>query len=698
MHLSRLLIPLLLGMAIALQAQPKIQLVDFASGFVRPLDLTHAGDNRLFVVEQRGLIWALDSLGNRLDTFLNINARVRDNGNEQGLLGLAFHPNYAQNGWFYVNYTREPDGDTRIARFSRRPNNPNEADPDSEVILLTIDQPFANHNGGGMKFGPDGYLYCSLGDGGSGGDPQNNGQKKNSLLGKILRLDVNVDSAAQLYKIPTDNPFVNDPAFRPEIWSWGLRNAWRFSFDRLTGDMWIADVGQNEIEEIDFEPAGTGGRNYGWRCYEGSEPYNTNGCLPASNYTPPVFEYNHSLGCSVTGGFVYRGSQYPDLYGKYLFTDYCTGRWWVVDQNAGGAFSGTQIANLADNQYSSLGEDIHGELFVMALAQGRIYKLRELCSSFQVNGTVANATCIDSNDGAVALTIAGGLTPVTVQWSTGATNTNSLINLAPGNYIAVAQDGNGCVRRDTFAVGHGSPAAPPITVIQGQAVLCAGDTAVLQVPPAPTGYGYQWYGIDSLPIAGAAAQELFVESSGIFYARYVPNDTAACASALSAPFVVDQEFALTPSIQYADTALITNSGWAAYQWWMNGEPVAGATDTFFLNLQAGANYQVVVTSTNGCQYTSEPFVIFNTHLPSNVELFQLAPNPTEDLIRLELRLQHPERLEIMLTDVQQRRLFYQTRQGAYITQTIDLRALPPAVYFLTVRLPNDQFTRQVVKQ
>lgn len=202
-------------------------------------------------------------------------------------------------------------------------------DPDSEVILLTANQPFANHNGGDVHFGPDGYLYTGLGDGGSGGDPQNYSQTPTSLLGKMLRIDVNSGTP---YAIPPTNPFVGSTAVANEIWALGLRNPWRFSFDRLTGDLWIGDVGQNEWEEVDFQPASSaGGENYGWRCYEGNAPYNTTGCGAVGNYVAPVAVYANtsSLGCSITGGYVYRGSQYPDLYGYYLYTDYCSGRIWV---------------------------------------------------------------------------------------------------------------------------------------------------------------------------------------------------------------------------------------------------------------------------------------------------------------------------------------------------------------------------------
>ena len=286
-----------------------------AGGFNRPLDIQNArdGSGRLFIVEQAGVIRILQN-GALLETpFLDISERVESGGNEQGLLGLAFHPDFVNNGFLYVNYT-EQGGHTVIARFSAVGDT---ADPNSEVRLLGVQQPFPNHNGGTLAFGPDGYLYIGLGDGGSGGDPQGNGQNLNTLLGKILRIDVNNGSP---YAIPADNPFGN------EIFHYGLRNPWRFSFDSLTGDLWIGDVGQGSWEEIDFLTPGTpGGVNFGWNAYEAMHEYTPGGQI--ENYRPPLFEYSHSEGCSVTGGYVYRGSML-EWQGVYFYGDFCNGKVW----------------------------------------------------------------------------------------------------------------------------------------------------------------------------------------------------------------------------------------------------------------------------------------------------------------------------------------------------------------------------------
>jgi glucose/arabinose dehydrogenase len=351
------------------------QLEPVAEGFTRPLFLTSAGDEsgRLFVLEQGGRVWIVRD-GAALPTpFLDISALVSTSANERGLLGLAFHPDYADNGVFYVHYSgRQPDGDTVLARYRVSADNPDAADPASAEIIFTQAQPYANHNGGQIAFGPDGYLYLGLGDGGSAGDPRNLAQTPDVLLGKLLRLDV--DSSAT-YAAPPDNPaFTVNAALAPEVWAWGLRNPWRFSFDRATGDLYIADVGQNQWEEINFQPADSaGGENYGWRVFEGTHRF-SNEAEPAGHVLP-IFEYSHAEGCSVTGGYVYRGAALPALDGVYFFADYCYGRIWATYQDADGAFQTAVFIPDTDMIISSFGLDDAGELYVIDHGQGRVLKL-----------------------------------------------------------------------------------------------------------------------------------------------------------------------------------------------------------------------------------------------------------------------------------------------------------------------------------
>lgn len=333
----------------------------FATGMVNVVEISNASDDRLFAVEQEGVIRIVNTDGSVNPTpFLDISSIV-GSGGERGLLGLAFAPDYETTGRFYINYTNL-SGNTVIARYTVS-DVPDIANTDG-TILLTIEQPFSNHNGGSIHFGSDGYLWISMGDGGSGGDPNNYGQNTNLLLGKMLRIDVSGSS----YTTPSDNPFATGGG-APEIWSYGLRNAWKFSFDRETGDVWIADVGQNAIEEINMEPSTSGGLNYGWRCYEGDSSYDTSGCASSDTMTFPLVTYNHSNGrCSITGGYVYRGTLYPNLVGKYFFADYCSGEIGWVEEN-----TLEFLVDTPNEFFSTFGEDVNGELY--AASGGMIYKI-----------------------------------------------------------------------------------------------------------------------------------------------------------------------------------------------------------------------------------------------------------------------------------------------------------------------------------
>ncbi|MCQ9636279.1 PQQ-dependent sugar dehydrogenase [Chryseobacterium sp. WG23] len=344
-----------------------INLEEFVTGLTSPVEITNANDSRLFVVQQNGIIKIIQPTGIINTTpFLNIASKIIFGG-ERGLLGLAFHPQYSTNGYFFVYYNN-PAGNIIVARYSVSAADPDIADPNSEKILLNIPKPFANHNGGSIHFAPDGKLWIITGDGGSAGDPNNNAQNKNSLLGKMLRIDVD---ATGPYNIPADNPFVGiDGA--DEIWAYGLRNAWKFSFDLTNGNALIADVGQGAIEEINRMPITQAGLNYGWRCYEGNTAYNTAGCPGTGTMTFPIAVYDHSGGkCSITGGYVYRGSQYPSLQGKYFFADYCSAQIGVLDTNNAITWSSAY----SGNNFSTFGQDSQKELYVAAVSSGKIFKI-----------------------------------------------------------------------------------------------------------------------------------------------------------------------------------------------------------------------------------------------------------------------------------------------------------------------------------
>ena len=360
-------------------AVPGVSLEQIATDIGPITGIANAGDARLFLTLRGGRILIFENGAVRSQDFLNIGSLVNANAFERGLLSVAFHPDYEDNGFFFVNYTNL-NGDTVVARYQVSSDR-NRAEPSSARILLTIAQPEANHNGGQLQFGPDGYLYIGMGDGGGALDPACRAQKTDTLLGKMLRIDVDENvNAAPFHGIPQDNPFrgAGDPP--DEVWASGFRNPWRFSFDRLTGDLWIADVGQNQREEINFQPATSdGGENYGWKVMEGTLCTNSSDACPASTppcnssaFTPPVLEYAHTSGCSVTGGYVYRGNGVPQLQGSYIFGDFCSGVIWAASRQG----DGFRVRTVSDSagQLSTFGEDAQGELYAATL-NGRLVRI-----------------------------------------------------------------------------------------------------------------------------------------------------------------------------------------------------------------------------------------------------------------------------------------------------------------------------------
>ena len=349
---------------------PPLTLSSVASGFTSPLALVQPNDgtNRFFVVEQRGTIRIIQNGAVLTSNFLDISGKV-SSGGEKGLLGLAFHPQFAQNRRFFVNYTRVQNSQLQsvIAEYLVSTANANQADAASERILLVLDQPFDNHNGGQLAFGPDGFLYIGFGDGGSGGDPNGNGQSLNTLLGKILRIDVNTTGGSKAYGIPSDNPFTNGAA--PEIWAYGLRNPWRFSFDSA-GRLFCGDVGQGQFEEVDIIQRGG---NYGWNVMEGAHCYNSSSCNQ-NGLILPIAEYDHNEGTAIIGGFVYRGTAISQLQGSYVFGDFSSGKIWMLRETSSGSWTRTLLVSTS-RTISSFGQDQAGELYVVDYGTGAVLKL-----------------------------------------------------------------------------------------------------------------------------------------------------------------------------------------------------------------------------------------------------------------------------------------------------------------------------------
>jgi len=351
------------GNAVEVPPWAEFRLKKVYSGFNQPVYLANSSDNsgRIFIVEKPGKIISLKN-GTKT-TFLDITDRVRSKESERGLLSVAFHPEFIKNGRYFVYYT-DSRGDVIVSEFNSSSGNKN------EKVIMKIKQPYSNHNGGQLEFGPDGYLYIGTGDGGAGGDPLENGQNILSLLGKILRIDIN---SGDIYNVPTSNPFINKSG-KDEIWAYGLRNPWRFSFDRETGDLYIADVGQNKWEEINFQPSGSGGgENYGWRYLEGFNTFDLDSDIDLSSLTMPVIEYSHQDGCSVTGGYVYRGERYRDIQGTYFFGDFCSGIIWGLRKKN----NEWQYAKFLNSSLliSSFGIDEKGDIYITDLKTGDIYQI-----------------------------------------------------------------------------------------------------------------------------------------------------------------------------------------------------------------------------------------------------------------------------------------------------------------------------------
>jgi glucose/arabinose dehydrogenase len=348
-----------------------VKLEEVVDGLAAPLAVVSPrdGSGRLFVAEQGGTIRIVEDGRLLPEPFLDVSQEISAGG-ERGLLGLAFHPNFPDDQRFFVNYT-DTNGDTHIAAFVVDPENPDVADPGSEQQLVFVDQPYANHNGGGLAFGPDGYLYAGLGDGGGGGDPHGNGQKLSTMLGKILRIDVDDERGNAPYAIPPDNPFAGIAGDEPAVFHYGLRNPWRFSFDRATGDLWIGDVGQSHWEEIDVARAGTSGLDFGWNRMEGTHCFRPESNCDETGLTMPLAEYSHQHGCTVIGGYVYRGTAQPILAGAYLFTDYCSGTIWALDAAGDGLRDAVEVGQTGAT-LSSFGEDEDGELYATALSPGAL--------------------------------------------------------------------------------------------------------------------------------------------------------------------------------------------------------------------------------------------------------------------------------------------------------------------------------------
>ena len=675
----------------------ELRLENFAAGFQLPVDITHAGDERLFVVEKGGAIQILNPDGTTNPApFLDIDPIVNSQANERGLLGLAFHPDYANNGFFFVHYTGEA-GATFISRFSVT-TNPDIADPNSEKIIFTTSQPFGNHNGGSLKFSPaDGYLYIGLGDGGSGGDPQDNGQDGQSYLGKILRLDID---ATGPYNIPADNPFLDDTSLQDEIWSYGWRNPWRFSFDKETHDLWVGDVGQNEWEEIDFEVPGDGGRNYGWRCYEGFEQYNFSGCDDAGDYTYPVFVYANSSfneGCSVTGGFVYRGEAYPSLVGNYIFADYCSGQFWMTRQGSCGFVTTPNIKG-DRNEYSAFGEDVNGELYITAIGEGRIYKLSTLCD-LNITATVIAPTCLGATDASIDIEISGTSTVSSVEWSN-AIDTEDLNGIPAGDYTVTVRDESGCVMERCFSIEDPESVSSCNNAEVVITEFCEGESVVVTAEcQVPAGMMVRWFKDGEL-IQGADDLVLEISESGD-YSIQVFDDN--CALEITKLFEISEiPASAAPNFTNNGFQLVADEGFFQYIWFMDGVEVQSGTSNIYDYPFTNATYTLQARDMQGClTLLSDELevIVTNTEDELGISDLKIYPNPFQDNFTLEISLFQAKDVKLKVLDSSSKKIYSKNLNGkSEIKQKIDLNSVAAGIYMLQIEIDNKKLLKRIVRQ
>lgn len=592
--MKKTVLPVFLFACMKLAFAQTISLQPYASGFSSPVDIAHCGDERLFIVEQSGKIRIIDGQGNlKPQPFLDIDSIVINGGGERGLLGLAFHPAYKTNGYFFVYYINT-GGNIVIARYHVTANR-DVADAASRTTVITIPHPNqTNHNGGNLEFGPDGYLYIGTGDGGGGGDPYDNGQDPLELLGKMLRLDV--DSLP--YSFPPDNPYYGFASARNEIWAMGLRNPWRFSFDRLTGDLWIGDVGQNAREEVDFQPASSaGGENYGWKCYEGNSSYGTSGFGCNGNYTFPVYEYvNPTVGRAVVGGYVYRGCKYPALFGQYLFADEVTDRVWTM-YNSGGSWIATEKLNDSGRNYSTFGEDQNGEIYIAALGNGTIYHITETTSTATLPAITASPGTTFCSGSSVTLSTQSG--SASYSWTFNGNPAGSGLQITAqqeGDYTLTATGFNGCVYTTPATTLTESPSPVPVITASSDS-FCTGDSVLLSTTASFSAYSWS---------DGSTAAAIYATASDTFYVTV--TNSSGCSGASGWQIVTENPLP-QPVVQQtgalcggATVALSTTAAFSAYAW-STGDNAATASVA-----QAGS-YDVTVTDNNGCAGVSQAFTV-----------------------------------------------------------------------------------------
>ncbi len=690
-------------------------LSSYCTGFSSPITMAQApGDDRLYIVEQPGTIRIINTNGTAVaGDWLDIQSRVYDNGNEQGLLGLAFPDDYQTTGYFYVYYTIDSagssaDGDNRVSRFSRSTGNPLVADPNSEVVLFTVPDNASNHNGGCIQFGPDGYLYVGMGDGGGAGDIPNNAQNNLTKMGKMLR--INVDAPG--YTDPVSNPFYGVAGYIGSTWAKGLRNPWKFSFDRITGDMWIGDVGQDAHEEIDHQLASsTGGENYGWRCYEGLFPYNTSGCQPQNTYNSPVADVPQSTGpmCSITAGEVYRGAMWNDLYKKLFFSDYCNDYFWTLtwDTAGGGVYDTTRHNNLSGSHFIvAMNQDTRGYIYAADISNGTIYRVNSSnCTPAAVIETPLNqiVTC-DGNP--IQLVSAPG-TGLNYQWlfngsPIGGAIDSTYLASAPGNYqLIVNKPSCGVNPTDTSSIlVLGSSTTPTVSLNATADTACISLTTVV-LTGTPSGGDYL---------------SPYVDAGGVFYVQvaglgnhqvvYRYEGAGGCTGYDTLTITVNNgpavNFNFAIDSVCSSAGIVTLSGGTPAGGTYSGTGVTGTS--FDPGIGVG-NYVITYTYTDGqgCTNQDTDNLLVSGCLGLDDMSFNdilLYPNPADDQVNLSISSNINAQFDLAIVNVdgkliQQRNIQVGVGNNNFTIQTT---AFASGIYFVQMNDGIHYFVKKIVIQ
>lgn len=616
--------------------------------FNLPVAMYPAPDNskRIFVIEQNGRIKVFkdSSVVNTNDTttFLSIRSKMPATlspGTEAGLLSMAFHPNFNANGYVFINYTTFNPFVTYVSRFKLSANNPNQLDPLSEKVIISVEQPFSNHNAGTILFGKDGYLYITMGDGGSGGDPGNRAQNRASLLGKILRIDVDVPEGGPPYAIPPDNPLVgNTQGWRPEIYAWGLRNPWKISQDPEKGTIWIGDVGQGAQEEIDTLRKGA---NYGWKVMEGTASYSAcNGC-DTSNYERPILTYGRSLGISVTGGHVYRGQELFKLKGAYFYGDYGSRRIWVLKPNSNGTYTNEEILN-AGAGLSSFGQDQDGEIYAVRYASnmGRLMQVRCGPATPSLSTPPKLNVCLGDS---IVLVAPDASDVVGYKWSTGDTTQRIVIkNQGVYNLQVQTKNAMGCWSFFSRALKVGVFPPPPKPNVP-ELGICPGEQAQFTLN---ANLNYSWS-------SNGQGASFSTAQAGNFWVQ--AQDSIGCKSDTTYFSVVQYQQPEPPALSISNGLLsILSPPGSLIEWYLDGNLIATTSTSFYSALESGA-YTAVLISPDGCRSQPSNPIIFTTvagEILQVLEHISFFPNPAGDRVSIVgLNGSDLNKLEILFFDL-----------------------------------------------